>query len=254
MMKWLKGVAVSIVLVLLLGSFGYAETVTIIAEDDWYPYAAKFDDGPKGIAVDIARAAFEAEGLEVKFDVMNYDRGMGLVEDGQAIGCFDAPRSDEIESVYLWHDEAMFSADCFYYGTVDYKGSINSPKDLAGRKVGFTQGYGYGTVIDLDTEMVKEYSKNDTILIKKLIAGRLKVVVLFDKVADYLIPKLNVEGKIKQIGKTSSTDIYIAFSKRHPDGKKYRDIFSRGFRKIKKNGTYQKIFDAWDERFKGMSQ
>jgi len=232
----------------------YAETVRIIAEDDWYPYSAQFDDGPRGIAVDITRAAFAAEGVDVEFDVMNYDRGMALVREGLAIGCFDAPRTQEIENVFLWHDEPLFSAEGFFYATSDYTGRINSVDEVAGKKVGLTQGYGYGDVIDLNTVINKQYSKTDSIIIKKLIAKRLDFIVLYEKIADYLIPKLNVQGKIKPVGKATYIDLYIAFSKGHSEGKKFRDIFSRGLRQIKNDGTYQKIINEWDLKLKGGGQ
>lgn len=254
MMRLKKIIQISAVFIFLTGALVYAETVKIIAEDDWYPYSAQFDDGPRGIAVDIVRAAFAAEGVNVGFDVMNYDRGMALVREGMAIGCFDAPRTNEIENVYLWHDEPMYSSVGYFYATSDYTGRINSVDEVVGKKIGLTQGYGYGDIIDLDNKMTKEYSKTDTIIIKKLIAKRLDFIVLYDKVADYLIPKLNVQGKIKPVGKATYIDLYIAFSKGHSEGKKFRDIFSRGFRKIKNDGTYQKIMNEWDLKLKGSSQ
>ena len=237
-------------MIFLFKSSAYAETVKIIAEDDWYPYSAKFPDGPKGIAVDISRAAFEAEGYTVDFESMNYDRCMELVKDGEAIGCFDAPRSDEIENIYLWHDEKLYAAEGHFYVRPDFQEKIKTLKDLAGKKVGLTQGYGYGSEIDLNTEMLKEYSKTDTILIQKLVGKRLDIILLWDKCADYLIPKLDVPGQIKAEGPTQSIDLYIAFSKKNPEGQKYRDIFSKGFKKIKENGTYQKIWEDWDAKLK----
>ncbi len=254
MMRLQKGILVFAALVFLAAPLVFAETVKIIAEDDWYPYSARIDDGPRGIAVDIARAAFAAVGVNVEFDVMNYDRGMVLVREGMAIGCFDAPRTNEIENVYLWHDEPLFSAVGYFYATSDYAGTVHSVDEVIGKKVGLTQGYGYGDVMDLETRMTKEYSKTDTVIIKKLIAKRLDFIVLYEKIADYLIPKLNVQGKIKPVGKATYIDLYIAFSKGHSEGKNSRDIFSRGFRKIKNDGTYQKIINEWELKLKGSGQ
>jgi len=250
MSRALKIAVLFIFVFFLTGFVVFAETVKIIAEDDWYPYSAKSDAGQQGIAVDIVRAAFKAEGIDVEFDSMNYDRGMELVKDGAALGCFDAPRTREIEDVYLWHDKALFLAQSSFYAPGDYQGTIHDLQEIAGKKVGFTQGYGYGNGIDMDRGMIKEYSLNDRTLVRKLAARRLDFIVLFDKVADYLIPLQHVTGKIKPVGKADAIDIYVAFSKRHPEGKKYRDVFSNGFRKIEENGTYQKIMAEWDAKLK----
>ncbi len=240
-----------VMFLLSIGSFSYAETVRIIAEDDWYPYSGQRDTGVAGIAVDIVRETFKAEGIDVEFDVMGYDRGMLMVKDGEAIGCFDAPRTNEIEETYYWHDEPMFTGDSYFYARADYDGTISKIDDLNGKKLGLTQGYGYGDKIDMNNTINKEYSKTDEIILKKLIGGRLDFIILYDRVADYLIFKNNVYGKIKQVGQSESTGLYVAFSKKHADGKKYRDIFSSGFKKIKENGTYKKIFDQWDAKLKG---
>ncbi|MBF0387250.1 MAG: amino acid ABC transporter substrate-binding protein [Candidatus Omnitrophica bacterium] len=234
----------------LFGSLSYGETVKIIAEDDWYPYSAKIDNGAKGIGVDIVKAAFQAEGVTAEFEPMNYDRGMAAVKEGTAIGCFDAPRTREIEEAYLWHDEPMFLAPSLFYAPADYTGSVKSVDDLAGKKLGLTQGYGYGNAVDLNSQIEKEYSKSDEVILRKLAAKRVDFVIVFEKVADYLIAKMGLQGQVKAVGTSEAAQIYVAFSKGNPDGQKCRDIFSNGFRKIKADGTYQQIMDQWDARLK----
>jgi polar amino acid transport system substrate-binding protein len=236
------------------GYLSHAENIKIIAEDDWYPYSGVIQTGFSGIAVDIVKEAFKSEGIDVEFDIMSYDRGMLLVKNGEAIGCFDAPRTGEIEKIYLWHDEPMFSGDSYFYARSDYAGSISNIDDLDGKKVGLTQGYGYGDAIDLNNKIDKEYSKTDEIILRKLIAGRVDLIILYDRVADHLIKSNNVHGKIKQVGLSESTGLYVAFSKSMPDGEKYRDIFSSGLKKIKENGVYDEIFNKWDKKLKGKSK
>ncbi|MFH1479438.1 MAG: transporter substrate-binding domain-containing protein [Candidatus Omnitrophota bacterium] len=250
-MKTLKAASLFIALSCFICLASYGETVKIVAEDDWYPYSGLQGDTVKGIAVDIAREAFKAEGIDVEFDVMNYDRGMSLVKNGEAVGCFDAPRTQEIEDVYHWHDEPLFTGKSYFYARSDYIGTLTSVKDIGNRTLGLTQGYGYGDAIDMNDEINKVYSKTDEIILKKLIAKRVDFIVLYDRVADYLISNLNVRAEIKPVSLSEATDLYIAFSRKHPLGKKYCDIFSSGMRKIKENGTYEKIFKEWDAKLKG---
>ena len=227
-----------------------AETVRIVAEDDWYPYTAFIDGKSQGITVDLVDAIFAAEGHTVEYDSMNYDKAMGLVKDGDALACFNAPRTVELEGVYLWHDQMLFPAEGVFFAAADYPGTIHGVAGAAGKTVGLTQGYGYGDEVDSDTGMVKEYSKNDSILVQKLIAKRLELIILFDAIADYLLPKLGVEEKIKRVGSSGTIQNYVAFSKKHPDGKKHLDIFNSGFKKIRDNGTYQKILDGWEAKLR----
>ncbi|MCM8787579.1 MAG: transporter substrate-binding domain-containing protein [Candidatus Omnitrophica bacterium] len=230
--------------------FSFAEDITILAEDSWYPYSGLIDGKLEGIAVDIIRAAFLAEGVIVEFIPFNYDRAMKLIKDGNGIACFDTPRTKEIEELYLWHNPPLFTAKSYFYAKATSPYAINSISDISNKRLGLTEGYGYGTAIDTNYELNKIYSKTDEILIKKLIADRLDLIILYDKVADYLIKKLKVEGQIKPVGISETTDLYLAFSKNHPLGKKYCEIFSRGLQKIIADGTYAKIWQSWEEKLK----
>ncbi|MCM8831492.1 MAG: transporter substrate-binding domain-containing protein [Candidatus Omnitrophica bacterium] len=230
--------------------FSFAEDITILAEDSWYPYSGLIDGRLEGIAVDIVRAAFLAEGITVEFIPFNYDRAMKLVKDGNEIACFDTPRTKEIEELYLWHNPALFTAKSYFYAKATSTYTINSINDIGDKRLGLTEGYGYGNTIDTNYELNKIYSKSDEILVKKLIADRLDLIILYDKVADYLIKKLNVKDKIKPVGISETNELYLAFSKNHPDGKKYCEIFSRGLQKIIANGTYTKIWQNWKEKLK----
>lgn len=254
MIKLLRLMIATFAVLFGLSPLSHAGTVEIIAEDDWHPYSGQTKDGVAGIAVDIVREAFRAEGFDVKFVSMNYDRAMLLVKDGKAIGGFDTPRTKEVEETYYWHDKPMFLGESLFFATADYTGKINGVKDLKGKTLGLTQGYGYGDAIDTDATIHKEYSKSDEVIIKKLIAKRVDYIVLYNKVADYLISKLNIHGQIKPVGASETAPLYVAFSKKHPEGKRYRDIFSKGFDKINANGTYKKIFSEWDAKFKAKVQ
>ncbi|MEM7816494.1 MAG: transporter substrate-binding domain-containing protein [Candidatus Aenigmatarchaeota archaeon] len=239
-----------ILIFFFLHLFSFAETVRILAEDSWYPYSGLIDGKLDGIAPDIVKAAFLAEGIIVEFVPFDYDRAMKLVLDGKEIGCFDTPRTNEIEELYLWHQPPLFIAKSYFYAKSNSSYVINSIDDIVDKRLGLTQGYGYGNSIDTNYELNKIYSKTDEILIKKLIADRLDLIILYDKVADYLIKKLNVKGQIKPVGVSETTELYLAFSKKHPDGKKYCEIFSRGLKKIIENGTYAKIWQDWENKFK----
>jgi polar amino acid transport system substrate-binding protein len=147
----------------------------------------------------------------------------------------------------------LYTANSYFYAASDYTGKINSAKDIGSRTLGLTQGFGYGNAIDMNDDINKQYSKTDEIILKKLIAKRVDFIVLYDRVADHLISELNVQGQIKPVGLSEATDLYVAFSRKHPEGKKYCDIFSSGLRKIKTDGTYQKIWDEWNARLKGVT-
>ena len=227
-------------------SVGFAETITIAAEDDWIPYASK--DGT-GLSNEIIRAAFESVGIEVKYKVLPYARVLDTVEKGSFIAGFNVPLDAQSQSKYLLGKKMLFEAISAYYSNKD-KPLIAKDRDQLtnGEKIGVVRGYGYG---DHYLKLVEKGAINEEVTsaeatnLKKLAAGRIDGTIIFNKTANILIKKLNLESKIIFSFINEKTPIYLAFSKAHPKGQYYLDKFDEGMKKIQDNGAYQKIMNSY---------
>lgn len=229
------------------------EKIVVLAEDAWYPYSGIHVDSPsdaQGITVDLVRLAFERAGVEVEYKTMPYDRAKNYVEEGRYIACFNVPFEPVIEKHYLWPDEKLFRARSLYYVNSDSpRQEISSVSELKGVKVGLVQGYGYGDSIDNDEEMHKVYSKTTEISLKKLLRGRIEVAIVFEEIAKYLKPKMDISSEIRSLGLTDFVDINIAFSKDHPQSKHFLELYNKGFAEILSDGSYDRVIANWDARF-----
>jgi polar amino acid transport system substrate-binding protein len=235
---------------LFLAGFAFsanaAETVTIGAEDDWAPYSSKVGAEAKGFAVDIVREAFKAAGVDVKFEAMPYARCMDITKSGELAGCFDAARNAAMENDYLWHAKALFNGKINIYASSDSTESGLTSKSLEGKTVGVTNGYEYGDEFDTNTKIKRDVARQDELGFKKLLAKKIPYMVAYEKVANAIFAK-NPEfaGKFKAIGMTADPGLYLAFSKKHPDGAKFVTKFNQGFEAIQKNGKYKAIEAQW---------
>ncbi|WP_237219061.1 substrate-binding periplasmic protein [Rhodoferax aquaticus] len=223
-----------------------AETVTLGAEDDWAPYSSKVGSEAQGFAVDIVREAFKAAGVDVKFSPVPYARCMAVTKSGELAGCFDAARNSTLENDYLWHAKPLFNARINIYAPADSKESGLTPKSLEGKVVGVTNGYEYGDEFDTNTKIKRDVANQDEQGFRKLLANRVPYMLAYEKVANAVFTK-NKEfaGKFKAVGITADPGLYIAFSKKHPDGAKFVEKFNQGFETIVKNGKYKAIEVQW---------
>ncbi|MDK2124739.1 substrate-binding periplasmic protein [Parachitinimonas caeni] len=224
-----------------------AETVSIGAEDDWYPYSGKVNGQAKGMAVDIVGAAFKAAGIDVKFESLPYARCMAMAKSGEVAGCFDTARNSTLEKEYLWHKQPLFKARIAIYARADSKQSGLTTKDLEGKDVGVTNDYEYGEEFDRNTKIRRSVSNQDEQGFRKLAAGRVEYMVAYEKVADAVFKKNEKDfaGKFKAVGETAVPELYIAFSQKRPDNQKIVDAFNKGMDAIQKDGTYKQIVDRW---------
>ncbi len=235
---------------LLFSSMLFAqETITLIAEDDWYPYSAERNGKPEGMAVDIARAAYQAVGVELTLISKPYARCMYEVKQGMYAGCFDTSKDAATEAEYLYPQEPLFYATFGIYTRADYPGqaSINT---LEGKRVGFTNGYSYG-LLESNEKIIRDDAPSDESNFHKLLFNRFDFTIVYTRVADVLMKERSqdFEGKIKLAGTTETIPLYISFSKTHPDGKRASELFDQGMKIIRQNGRYQEIEKEWDQKY-----
>ena len=234
----------------LLPSMVIASSLTLVAEDDWYPYSAERQGEARGISVDIVRAAYAAVGVDVSFKVMSYARCMQLLDIGEEIGCFNTPADADIREQQVLPEHALDTNPAYIYVRGDHPYDDQTLAEHSGNVIGIVNGYRYGDVFMSDPQILREYSASDLQNLKKLAAGRLDYIVLYDRVARYLIGQYGDELgiNIKPVTLIGNIEIYVSFSRNHPDSERAKRQFDEGMSVLQKEGRYAKILNEWDKR------
>lgn len=235
--------------ILLWSTHAFAgERIRIGAEDDWSPYSSSVNGKPQGFAVDLVRSAWAASGLDVELVPLPYARCMKEVDRGDLAGCFDTLRDPVLESKYRWPQQPLFQARIGIYGR---SGTGVTSKEfgvemLRGKRIGTTHGYDYGAAFDNDRTMLRDEAPSDLSSLRKLVAGRVDYVLVFDRVAN-AIAKMHPElGQAYSLqGVLAEPRIYISFSPKFPDIDRIIGLFDQGMAKVRKSGEYARIEAQW---------
>ncbi|MCG6880865.1 MAG: transporter substrate-binding domain-containing protein [Deltaproteobacteria bacterium] len=230
-----------LVLILFLGSAssGFAETITLGAENDWAPYANP--DGT-GMANDIVSAAYKAVGIDVAFKVAPYNRLLKEVREGAILGAFDVPKESANEKDYIFGTTPLFVAHSAYYHNKDHPLSAEKKEDLVnGEKIGIVFDYGYGDFFAKNDRIIKIPVRSDLLNVRKLAKGRIDATILYDKTADKIMAENDLNGKILKAFESESSNIYVAFSRTFPKAEYYAKKLDEGLAIIKSNGIYNRI-------------
>jgi polar amino acid transport system substrate-binding protein len=238
--------------VLLSGLIHHAcaqtKTITLIAEDEWYPYSAQRDGKSVGFVVEVVRAAYAAEGVDVKFKVASFKSCLTQVEEGTEVGCFDINQDDDTKTRFLFPGESLFTDTGGIYD-MENSGLPDkvTPQSLVGYRVGYTNGAIYGEFLDKAKGIRREFAMSDLSNLRKLVAGRQDYSLISTISADYifkshpeyfpLLPRL--------VGVVSNQKMYVGFSLKRPDAKEAAALLDAGLIKIRANGTYKKIEMEW---------
>lgn len=240
-----------VLLFLCLTSYVWAETVVINAEDDWAPFSSMTADkkAAEGLSVDLVRAAFATQGIEVRFMPVPFARCLFEVEHGQVVACFNASMTEENKEKFLWPNQPLLSEGLSILALSDAKLRNLAPKDLEGHTVGITNGYTYPTSFMQNKKINKDISRTDAVQLKKLMSRRIEYAVINTTPAQLMINADPVmRKKIKIVGSVELSLLYLNFSKKHHDAPRLLAIFEKGLKTIQANGTYARIQRDFNER------
>jgi polar amino acid transport system substrate-binding protein len=220
--------------------------IKIGAEDDWYPYSAKRDGKPVGMAAEIVSAAFAAAKVDIQLVSLPYARCMSETSKAEIAGCFDTLRNPLNETQYLWHKTPLFPARIVIYGPAKHSGKPLSVSDLTGKSVAVTNGYDYGEAFDSDKTIKRDSGLMDINGLRKLAQGKVDYAVIYDRNAQYLLKEnVDIADKIKVVGTLIEPNLYLSFSKDYPNIKQIIKQFDTGIDIIRANGDYAKILEKW---------
>lgn len=225
-----------------------AKTVTLAAEDDYYPFSAVKDGELVGFVPELTAAAFNAIGVNVDFRISPYSRVLLLVESGYVAGGFTGAIDESNESAFYWHTTPLGVVRLAIWGRTGEGREGLTAKDMEGERVSVTRGFFYTDEIDINDRVRKIVAPSDTSNLKMLALGRSDYALVTEKIGNTIIRDSSdsmMGNRIGIVGQIAEVPMFVFFSKSHPEGKEASVLFQQGFEIIIQNGTYEDIMQRW---------
>lgn len=238
------------VALLPLSSAAVEKDPLILTNGYWPPY--KGDSLPKGgIITDVTMQVLARAGYEVAVAVVPWKRAYAGTVDG---------RYDVISAIWstperereLEFSDALMSSRIVVIHRSDYDFDFSSLDDLRGETVGVTAGYGYPEDFQNADFFVREESETLTLSLRKLIFGRINVIVAEENVARHAVATEypDAVGSLEYSdGALQEIPLHVAFTKGRPDHLELRDRFNDALAEMREDGTLKDIL-----KFHGVSR
>ena len=220
-----------------------AETVRI-AVGEWPPYISE-SLPEQGFLCQVVREAFAAEGLDVSFHFYPWAEAYKLTLAGDYVVTMPWFRSREREqSFYLSASLGQFTTRLFTLSgsPVVNLGGINH------EPVGVTRGYFYGDGFAArQSELALEWSDSDQESLEKLVAGRIRYLVMDEQVAKALFQQMQSRHP-GALSLTSAPDPiwsqpgYLLMRKADPDARRLMLLFNAGLHKLERSGRLARLW------------
>jgi len=211
------------------------------AEDSWPPFS---DELGHGMSADIVTAAYASVGLEVEFVVRPYSRVLLEVRSGRLGAGFNVTRQASTEEVYIFGQEPILYAQASVFSTSSAERQYDSYDDIPdGKQFGLINGYEYGDAFEAQRHRFREQRLNTQVqIIAMMMAGRLDMAVMFDRVAAYTVTSMGVDPEaLDKRFVNHQSAIYVAFSRKHARSQWWANKLDEGLGIIKQQGIYSSI-------------
>lgn len=228
-----------------------ADKITIRA-DVWCPYNCEPGSELPGYMIEITRAIFEKVGHKIEYKALPWARAIKQTREGHFNAIVGAYIDDAPDFLF---PESLGVSEMVFYGKKDqewkYSGFIDSVKKI---KLGAIKDYAYST--KLDEYIASKKSSNNVQLvhgksplesnIKKLLAGRVDILVVNKDVFKYMLLKTGrLNESFKHCGILDTSKVHVAFSPKNKKSPIYVKIFNRGLKELKVSGRLQKILSKY---------
>ncbi len=249
-----KGRPAAVVAGLVLVSFlalvpdGRADTLKLRA-DVWCPYNCEPGSDKPGFLIEIARAIFDPAGYTIDYRTMPWSRALSEVRKGRIEGVVGAQRGEAPDLVYGPVPAALDDT-----GFAVLKGTgfrYQGPSSLDPHRIAVIADYNYDGG-EIDAYLKANASAKDRIQfntgddvgaanLRKLIAGRVDLVIDSAVVMSYLVRQLNLTDKIDIVSLGRPSEIFIAFSPLAPQSQSWAALLSSGLESLRQRGELATI-------------
>ncbi len=235
-----------ITIILCLSSFfTHAETITMLSID-YPPYTGR-SLPQEGIITAITRAAFQRMGYTVKIEYKPWARAIQEVKKGSYAGILDVWHSED-RTAFLAYSKPLLLNVVGFYARANQQVDVHDLSKLGSLTIGKVRG-------NLDppnfaaAHLNTDEAVDDTNNLLKLAAGRVDLVLMDKRVADYILQNQlkNLRDKLVWLDPPVYRFwLYIAFSKNSPNWERHLADFNSGLALIQADGALERLKNALD--------
>lgn len=231
-----------ILLSLFVALLGAEKPLLTLVTCEWTPYLGEaLPSG--GVSTEICREAFKRAGYATEIEFMDWNRALGLTESGDSdilVGCYN---TKERAAVYAISD-TIGMVNVVLFQRADDSITYQTMNDLKPYRVGAMRGNAYTPEFDDADYITKEYVDNMSINIKKLLFGRIDLIVGSRLVIEEYM-RNNFPDKKEALRVVhpplSSISLHIGVSRKREDFQEIVEAFDSALLSMKKDGTLKRI-------------
>lgn len=238
---------------LIVNNNSLVDNSILLTADAWLPFNGVSGSGPEGYMIEIARNIFEENGIQINYINVPWPRAISGTMEGMFNGAVGASRGDGEDLIFPQEELGRGYLAFYIYKDTNWK--FTGEKSLFDKSLAVINSYDYRPWLG---KYIKENSDNSEKIqimsgetpldqnIRKLISGRVDVVVGNESSIRYAAQKMGVLDDIKSAGYDDKVAyLYIGFSPADENSPYYADLLSEGIIKMRTDGSLDGILNRY---------
>lgn len=215
-----------------------------LASLEWEPYIGpNMKDG--GYVMEVIKEAYKRSGYTVQIDYLPWARAVKMAKDGDYDGYMPEYYSEDLKKDFLL--SAPFQGGPLgFFKKKTSKITFKKLEDLKDYSIGVVRGYVNTAEFDAASYLKKDEAKDDLTNLKKLIAGRIDLIICDKNVGNHILKTQIVQnaGDVEFMEpQLEEKDLYVCITKTAPEAQKKIDDFNAALKQMKDDGTIGKIIE-----------
>lgn len=223
-----------------------------LVSDYWCPFACEPNSEKPGGMIEIANAVFKNKGHTVKYEMINWARGIKDTRAGRFDGIIGASRADV--KGFIIPQVPVGYLENYFWTVPSHHWKYENKNSLQNVKVGVINDYSYGSEIDFEVKhknpSIVVISGNDPLarLIQMTETKRLDGFIENPMVLNHALFKMNKSpDTFRAVSKNLADDpeLFIAFSPNKSNSKAFAQMLDEGIVELRKNGKLKEILEKY---------
>lgn len=244
-MNWSKSIVIIFLFINCLPFTIYAQDNIKIVVGNYPPYIDQ-NSQTAGVITQVVKQSLLLSGVDAEITYDDWPNIENRVSSEKVLS-FMWPMNMQRQRDWLFSNP-VYKTDVIIVANKNSRFYWKRYDQLRDYKLGLTRGFSYGALFDeYKSFLTYEESISDYISLKNLAAGKYDGAVIEKLMAKYMLSYLSKEkqNKIEFINEPQidSASYYLVCAKGYSKCYSYIDAFNQGLKKLKQQGTYQKLLD-----------
>lgn len=205
-------------------------------------------DGKRGFDVDILEQAFARVGRLVQVDYFPWKRALEFGRAGKLDGLCSCSRRADRDAWFIYSEPMGNVGIGVFLGKPMHGMQVKSMADLSGLVIGVVRAYNLQQEL-VDAGLEPVVVSDDEKGLRMLLAGRVDGFLTFRDTGRYILSKIQPSAEYGYV-EFRSSPYFACFSKAVPNAAAMTEAFNEGLRRIRADGTFDRIMASYRERRK----